>query len=98
MRHSLIGALSLVAILFALFAIVVWPSGCALVAARIPATAIPMEECDERCGTAAAEQLSLDIALLACDELVAAELSEEVTLERCQLAARVANSCRVLCR
>ncbi len=59
---------------------------------------IPMDECDERCGTEAAEELSLAIALLACDELVDAELSDEITPERCRLAARVANSCRTLCR
>lgn len=67
--------------------------GCASV---VPA--IPIEECDARCGTEAAEDLARAVALAACEELVAAEVHEAITIERCQLAAIVANSCRTLCR
>ena len=74
--------------------VALWGSpGCASVA-----PSIPMVECDARCGSAAAEQLSLELALAACDELTAAELSEYITPERCRLVAVLANSCRTLCR
>lgn len=94
MRPAVAGALALsLALALLLGLALAGPPGCASLA-----PSIPMAECDERCGTAAAEALSLELAIAACAELTAAELSEYVTPERCHLVAIMANSCRTLCR
>ena len=93
MRGPIAAALALSLFLALALAVALTSPGCATV---VPT--IPLEECDARCGTAEAEQLSLDVALAACDELTAAELSEHITPERCRLVAILANSCRTLCR
>lgn len=96
MRAAVVEALlsvSLFVSLVTMLAIALFQPGCALFA-----PSIPMAECDARCGTQKAEDLSRSIAILVCDELVEAGLSDAITLERCYLAATVANSCRSLCR